>query len=203
MENRFDIAAQTWDTTPTTLQLSEAIVSKLHAQITFTDSMHVLDYGAGTGLVLFSIQALVHHITAVDTSQGMRNVLQQKIINHRITNVTISDIDIQSTKLPVNTYDVFVSSMTLHHIQNTIDFFEKAYQSLTKGGKLALFDLVTEDGSFHKQPDSSIHHLGFHPHAIANIMESVGFTYVSVSEFYTLPKEGALYPIFAAFGTKK
>ena len=93
--------------------------------------------------------------------------------------------------------------MTLHHIQDTQDFFDKMYvAALEDGGKVAIVDLVSEDGSFHREPDNSIRHLGFAPQEIERIMKEVGFQEVSVTPFYSIQKEGKEYPIFMAVGTK-
>jgi len=203
MANKFDTASQTWDANPITKALSEAINSEIDSKISYNSKMQVLDYGAGTGLMLFHIQPKVKHLTAIDSSQGMRNVLQQKVDVNQITNVSIMNRNIETEVLPENTYDVIVSSMTLHHIKDTKDFFEKMYISaLEEGGKVAIVDLVSEDGSFHKDPDDSIYHFGFEPEYIAEIMREVGFIDVSVEPFYSINKEGVSYPVFLALGTK-
>lgn len=201
--NRFDTAAQTWDVNPITQNLSQAINVELDSQIVFSDKMQVLDYGAGTGLMLFHIQPKVKHLTAIDTSEGMRDIINQKISAKGISNISVMNRDISKELLPENTYDVIVSSMTLHHIKDTQDFFDKMFvAALEEGGKVAIVDLVTEDGSFHREPDESIHHLGFDPNEIARIMREAGFIDVSVKPFYSILKEGKEYPVFMAIGTK-
>ena len=55
--------------------------------------MDALDFGCGTGLVTLQLQPFLHSITGVDGSQGMIDILKQKIEKKNLTNVkTVTNV---------------------------------------------------------------------------------------------------------------
>ena len=59
----FDTAARDWDQRPMSLQLA-AVPERLLAQLPLQASDHVLDFGAGTGLLSVPIAPKVAQVTA-------------------------------------------------------------------------------------------------------------------------------------------
>ena len=68
--------------------------------------------------------------------------------------------DINKEDLSVNQYDIVVTNMTMHHINNIEDFIFKLAHSLKVGGKLFIADLYKEDGTFHSD-NTDVVHFGF------------------------------------------
>jgi len=169
------------------------IASLILKELTYQKDFHLMDFGSGTGLLLSKIAPFVNKITAVDISNSMNDVLKRKIetIN---CHVEILDIDLSKHVLKQN-FDGIISSMTLHHIKDTQSIFEKFYDMLSINGSLAIADLDTEDGTFHKQ-DTGVYHLGFDREEFTAIAKSVGFKKVKIQSVGLVEKPYGKYPVF-------
>ncbi len=168
--SNFDTLANEWDNNPRRTKLAKKAVVEIKKNIKLNKNMNVLDYGTGTGLILLGLQLDVKFITGMDNSQGMLNVLQQKLDNAKITNVKLKNHDIDKEQLPENKYDLITINMALHHIEDINNFTKKAYKSLKKGGYISITDLVTEDGTFHSNNDG-VKYFGFNIKKLATILE--------------------------------
>jgi ubiquinone/menaquinone biosynthesis C-methylase UbiE len=87
MKKDFDKEALSWDLNSGRVRLAADIAAALKKEIRITQDMKVMDYGCGTGLLTLSLQPLVKEITGVDTSQGMLDVLRDKIQKQVISNI--------------------------------------------------------------------------------------------------------------------
>lgn len=202
--NRFDSAAQNWDTSPRVeiaRQVARAIITRGHIQ----PGMRVLDFGAGTGLVALEIAEIALSVLALDTSSGMLQVLEEKCRARDITNVKTLCADIHSTNLPEGRFDFITASMVLHHINDTEAIMRRFYQLLAHNGTMAIADLDKEDGSFHTD-NTDVAHFGFEQNTLLKIAESVGFTDLSWDIIHTLHRERdgktRAYGIFLLAGEK-
>ena len=200
--NRFDTFAGVWDEKPERIRGARNIYEAICEKVKISGNETVADYGTGTGLLLIHFQQVVKEIHGYDNSLSMLSELEQKIQNHTLENVKTVYHDADFEDLPSQKFDLFVSSMTFHHISNISEFIGKAYKSLKSGGKFAIADLETEDGTFHSDPDESIKHLGFDKNEFAQIMEKTGFTAVECKTIFSIPKEDKSYNVFLAYGEK-
>lgn len=155
----FDAAAAGWDQEPRRVKLAQEITSAICRELPLAKEMEALDYGCGSGLVTLGLQPLVGRITGADSSQGMLEVLERKLRERGICNVVTRFIDLEQQRLD-GSYDLIVSSMTLHHVQDVAALIGSLVQMLKPGGWLALADLESEDGGFHDDP-TGVHHRGF------------------------------------------
>lgn len=207
MANNFDLVAQEWDANPLRIELAQHVIAEIKKNVTLHAKMDVLDYGTGTGLILLGIQPDVANITGMDSSQGMLDVLKEKISAANIKNVTLQKHNIETEELGINKYDLIVTNMTLHHISNTSDFLEKACKALKTGGILCITDLETEDGTFHQNIDLSIKHLGFDKQVLENLIDQKRFSTSKVYTYYSIKKptetEEKEYPVFIAVAIKE
>jgi len=204
MQNRFDSDALNWDANPTTQLLKQAIEKELDAHVQFNPNWHVLDYGSGTGNILLHVLPKVAHVTAMDNSMGMIEVLRSKIPLPYSNAVTTILHNADTDHLPLQTFDCILSSMTLHHIKDTQGFVSECFSALTQSGSLILIDLCKENGSFHKEIDATIYHFGFDMEYIQTLLQQTGFSNVSVHEFYAIFKDHAQqsFPVFFAIARK-
>ena len=200
--SRFDDIAKNWDAHPRRLQQAEKIFNEIERKVNLTDNMHVLDIGTGTGLLLMHFITKVKQITGIDNSKGMLDILKQKAQKTNVDNIEYLLFDADKDKLPKEKFDLAVSSMTFHHIENIEIFLKKVYKSLKPNGKICIGDLETEDGSFHSNWDDSIKHKGFNKTEFARKMKNAGFYNVSVETIFEVEKPEKKYPIFLAFGEK-
>ena len=193
----FDTAARDWDQRPMSLQLA-AVPERLLAQLPLQASDHVLDFGAGTGLLSVPIAPKVAQVTALDMSAAMLQVLDEK----GFANITPLQQDIFAG-LP-GQYHAVVSCMALHHVADTAALLRAFADALHSGGRIALVDLYQEDGSFHGDNDAKgVQHFGFAPEALQALAEQAGLMDIAFSEILRLQhSNGRGYPLFLMTGRK-
>ena len=195
----FDHKAGDWDANPMHVERANAIAECMRQQAHLTPSMHGFEFGCGTGLLSFALRDAFGKITLADTSSGMLDVLRDKIAAAGIVNMRPLRIDLTADALPAERYDVVYSAMTLHHIPDTRRILEVWREILAEGGTLCIADLDAEDGSFHDDGDTEVHH-GFARAALQALAEACGYTDVHFDTAYTVKKlrGGVLrdYPVF-------
>jgi len=199
--NRFDLLSKTWDEKPRRVEnakkIGEAIVRKLNP----LKDWKVLDFGAGSGLLTFFLQPYVGEIETMDNSQGMVEVLREKVQKSGVKNVKPILGDIEEIDLGKEKYDLVVSSMTLHHIKDPLGLFKKLFASLKRGGYVAIANLQKEDGTFH-ETNESVYHFGFHKEELEKYLTLAGFEVVEISAVNVIKKNGREYPVLLAIGSK-
>ncbi len=161
--------------------------------IEFNQSMHVMDFGSGTGLLLEKIAPHVGKITAVDISRSMNEQLEEK--RGRLgCELDIMEIDLAKSTVSLQV-DGIVSSMTMHHVENIKAMFDKFHSMVKEGGFLAISDLDREDGSFHTE-DTGVFHNGFDRDEIARAASEAGFQSVRVSSASVVHKPQGDFGVF-------
>jgi len=193
----FDTAARDWDQRPMSQQLA-AVPERLLAQLPLQASDHVLDFGAGTGLLSVPIAPKVAQVTALDMSAAMLQVLNEK----GLANITTLQQDIFAG-LP-GRYHAVVSCMALHHVADTAALLRAFAAALHPGGRIALVDLYQEDGSFHGDNEAKgVQHFGFAPEALQALAEQAGLMDIAFSDILRLQhRNGRAYPLFLMTGRK-
>ena len=128
--NRFDEAAKTWDTKPSSLAMAKACVENINKIIKLKDDSKILDYGCGTGLVAFSLSNETNEVIGMDNSSGMVEQFNKKAKELDFLNIKAIQHNIDNEDLTQNEFDLIITSMSLHHIKNANIFIEKAYEAL-------------------------------------------------------------------------
>lgn len=169
----FDERAGSWDTVPR-MNLAKAVFEAIIARIDIHSSMNVLDFGAGTGLLSVSVSGMAGNVTAMDTSREMLAVLEGKLKERGITKVKTCYCDIFNDEHDSEAYDLVVSSMTLHHVQDVGFLFRRFFDVMKNGGIFAVADLDLEDGTFHSD-NSEVYHYGFERGALFDLASAAGF----------------------------
>jgi len=205
VQARFDRVASGWDSNPARVALAKGVAEAIRKVVPITLDMAVLDFGAGTGLLTLGLLPYVSSVTAVDASGEMLKVLADKLKALKIGNVRTLHSDIGRQPLPAAEYSLVVSSMVLHHIENVQEILKQLRQCLRPGGRIALADLDSEDGSFHPDPTGVFHH-GFDRGQICQWLEAAGFTEVTSHDAYRMTRlqpDGSIreYPVFLVTGS--
>ncbi len=161
--------------------------------------MKAFEYGCGTGLLSFALQEDLGQITLADTSQGMLDVLAEKISAAGAVNMHPVRLDLAVDTIPPQKYHITYSLLTMHHIHDTQDILRKFHIILEPGGYLLIADLDKEDGSFHTDGTTDVHK-GFAQSELQKQVEAAGFEDVKFSTAYTIKKmvgdEEKSFPIF-------
>ncbi|WP_292421290.1 class I SAM-dependent methyltransferase [Methanoregula sp.] len=97
-----------------------------------------------TGLVTFVLRPHVQSVTALDSSEGTRDVLTSKIRDSGMTSVTTRLMNLKGPD-GEGTYELMISSMTLHHIRDVPRLLHHWYSVLLPGGTLAIADIDKEE----------------------------------------------------------
>jgi ubiquinone/menaquinone biosynthesis C-methylase UbiE len=203
----FDEVAASWDEEPRRVKLAADVAKAVMGEVELTRDMDVLDYGCGTGLVTLHMQPHVRGMTGADTSRGMLEVLKRKVAEHGMTNVRTALIDpVKDTPIE-GKFHLIVSSMTLHHIQDTEALFKDFYRLLLPGGKLCITDLDAEDGSFHNDT-TGVAHFGFDRREVRGMLKNTGFADTRNVTAAVIIKEGPgatrrEYPVFLMIARKR
>ena len=199
----FDKAATDYDKKTRRIELADKISNAI-MQLPITEQMNGIEYGCGTGLVGMSVAPFLDTLTAIDSSQGMLDMLQKKIQEQEITNVKTLCCDF-STESFTEKQDLIICSMTLHHLENAKDILLQFTTLLNPGGYLAIADCVTEDGSFHDSSDEGIWHHGFNPEELKTFLGDADMGSLQSSIVHTITKNTNRkkeYPVFLLTGQK-
>jgi ubiquinone/menaquinone biosynthesis C-methylase UbiE len=201
----FDERAKDWDSDPDKVQRASAVADAIRNAVSLSREMKALEYGCGTGLLSFALQSDLGQITLADTSQGMLDVLREKIANAGLTNMHPVRLDLTYDPLPTERYDLTYSLMTLHHIHDVNDMLLKFRDLLVTTGYLLVADLDQEDGTFHTDGTTDVH-LGFDRHKLQKSVEDAGFGNVTFSTAYEIKKKignkEKTFPIFLMVAQK-
>lgn len=169
--------------------ISDAIVENIHLD----KNMRVMDFGAGTGLLCSFVSAHVGEVIAVDNSPAMLEKFRAKCDTIKCKSQIIQkDLSVETID---DKFDGIISSMTIHHLEDTPTLFGKFYNMLNDGGFIAIADLDTEDGSFHSD-NCGVFHYGFDRKALEEIAKSVGFKEIKFAEASKISKPDGDYSVF-------
>lgn len=203
----FESKAKQWDQNPVPVRIAQGVGEAILRELDLRPDMEVLDFGCGTGLVTLWLQPRVGTITGADSSQGMIGILQEKIKHLGVTNVRTQLVDFEKGGRVAGTFDLVVSSMTLHHVADTEALIRHWHGLLRPDGRLCFADLDTEDGSFHSD-NTGVHHKGFDRKKLRELLGKTGFREVSDMTATSVVREGEgrvkrEYPVFLIIGKKE
>jgi ubiquinone/menaquinone biosynthesis C-methylase UbiE len=205
MINSFDERALTWDDNPQFVERSIVFAEKIREQVSLRPDMEGYEYGCGTGLLSFNLMPYLKHITLADSSDGMLEVLRQKIAKHGVSTMDVIKSDLAVDEIPEKKFDIIYTALALHHVSDVETILAKFYAMLKSSGYLCVADLDTEDGSFHGPEFTG--QLGFDREALKKLFERAGFTGIKVSTCHKIVRtneqnETRTYPLFLMTGMK-
>ena len=186
--------SKSWDMNSRRVKNAQAIANLILKNINLNKNMHIMDFGAGTGLLSYFISEHVNKITAIDNSPSMLEKFREKSPLFAC-HTEVLELDL-SKELPNNLiYDGIISSMTIHHIQDIEDIFIKMYNMIPKDGFIALADLDTEDGTFHSN-NEGVFHFGFDRNDLKKIAQKVGFKDICFETANAIRKPHQTFSVF-------
>lgn len=182
MTDNFAHRASDWDS-PEKIKMTDTFVKAVLTKVDLQNNWKGLEIGAGTGLVGLQLLPKISTVVFEDTSKAMLDVLRQKldgtesveIVHGEVFDYTAQDIDF-----------VF-SCMAFHHIPDIDSALQHLSNICRKGATLAIGDIRTEDGSFHRfEP---IPHKGFDTEELSKQFEEAGFNVLSADTYNIMKRE--------------
>jgi 2-polyprenyl-3-methyl-5-hydroxy-6-metoxy-1,4-benzoquinol methylase len=203
----FDKEAAAWDENPARVKLADDVAAAITRQVLLNTGMDVLDFGCGTGLLTLRLAPRVRSVVGVDNSQGMLDVLAAKAAKGNVTNAKALCLDLDRGDTLPGSYDLIVSSMTLHHIERIDSLLAQFHAALLPSGRLCLADLDLDDGQFHSD-NQGVFHFGFDRAALRHAFADAGFANIqdtTAAEVVKPGADGTLRPfsVFLMTGCKK
>ena len=197
--DHFKHKSKSWDMSSMRVKNAKSIAGLIVKNIEFNDSMEIMDLGAGTGLLSYFVAPHVAKIIAVDNSPSMLEEFKSKASEFDSkTEVIEADISKEDINRSV---DGIISSMTIHHVEETKALFSKLYEMLNANGFIAIADLDSEDGSFHSD-DTGVHHHGFDRNELENIAIEVGFKDIKFDLASIIDKPHCTFTVFLMTAVK-
>jgi ubiquinone/menaquinone biosynthesis C-methylase UbiE len=97
----FDERAKDWDSDPKKVERARVVADEIRKTVPLSREMNAFEYGCGTGLLSFALQEDLGQITLADTSQGMLDVLAEKVSAAGVTNMHPVRLDLASIPCPL------------------------------------------------------------------------------------------------------
>jgi len=196
----FDKMAQEWDNDPQKIERAAVFAKEINDFIQPNKKLNALEFGCGTGLLSFKLKDFFKTITLADNSEGMINVLKEKIDKAGIKNFIPLLIDMFERDIQFPKIDVIYTLMTLHHMPDISKTLKEFNSILEPNGFLCIGDLVKEDGSFHSHEDDFDGHNGFDKDELSGILLKIGFKLAYYKECFVIEKmvdeKVYKYPLF-------
>jgi ubiquinone/menaquinone biosynthesis C-methylase UbiE len=197
----FDERAREWDT-PERQERARGLAAVIRAGVSLTPSMRAIDIGAGTGLLGLELAGDVGQIVLAEPSAGMLEVAREKLASGAWPNASAIRFDLLADPAPSPPFDLAVSLLVLHHVADTTDALRAVHALLAPGGRIALLDLDAEDGSFHDEDATGVHHHGFERAGIVRLAAAAGFGELETRTATEIERDGRAYPLFLLTGRR-
>jgi len=199
-QRNFDAMAAAWDENPHRVKLAGEIATAIARSQPLSRTWDAMDFGCGTGLVTLNLAPLLGSIAGVDSSPKMLERLAAKAREQGYANVKVELFNPEKGELSGRRYHLIASAMTMHHIPEIVPLLTRLRNLLHPGGRIAIADLETEDGSFHADPTGVFHH-GFSHEEFTGMLGQSGFTDVTISRVAEIDRGNRVYLVFLATAT--
>lgn len=175
----FDKDAAAWDQNPIRVKLAQDVAKAIIEATHIDNSIEAMDFGCGTGLLTTILSPLVKFITGIDNSEGMLNGLKMKIDHLQLNNVDPRIMNIDQAGSFDKHYNLIVTNMTMHHIENIEKLLKMFYNALYANGSLCIADLDEEQGLFHEN-NMGVFHFGFNREHLKKLLDQTGFKQIEI-----------------------
>jgi len=197
MSEDFNEKAATWDASEERIHRAEIVARRIKETLNLQKGYSALDFGCGTGLLGMNFVEDAGSFLFIDTSTAMIDQVKEKLSGKTGQHASAEVKDILNETLD-QPFDLILSLMALHHVDNHKKVLQELSRSLNPGGSLCIADLVSEDGSFHGGKE--VPHRGFDTDDLGEILEDCGLFRKDLSIPYINEKnvdgERLQYPVF-------
>jgi len=194
-EDLFRDKSKGWNENSKRVKGAKAIADGILRTLELDNTMHIMDFGAGTGLLSYSLSHIVGKVTAVDNSPSMLEVFREKSSLFGCP-TEVLELDLTQDDIPSNIlYDGIISSMTIHHVEDIEKILIKMYNILRDDGFISIADLDIENGTFHSN-NEGVFHFGFNRDELKEISHKVGFKEIQFETVNTIQKPHRSFSVF-------
>ena len=197
--DNFAHKSKSWDMNSKRVKNAKSIGDGIVKGVELKSTMKIMDFGAGTGLLSYFIAPFVDTIVAVDNSPSMLEKFKEKAPEFDCK-TEVLELDLSRREIDEK-FNGIVSSMTIHHLEDTKELFQKFYNMLESDGFIAIADLDSEDGTFHSD-NIGVFHFGFDRDALREIAMEVGFKNIRFELASTINKPHCNFTVFLMLADK-
>lgn len=193
MANEWDDWAESWESNESTGLYAENAFQQLMGSVDLNNK-EVLDFGCGTGLLSQKMSPLAKNIVALDSSEAMIEQLDKKELPN-VEPVVDSLTRGLVAQHPAfrKQFDVVVASSVCGFLKSFSEAVDIIYAILDNGGTFIHFDWLNEHGEEEN---------GLAENKIKQVLTSVGFETVSVSEPFSIAIEGGSKKVIMGLARK-
>jgi SAM-dependent methyltransferase len=180
----FDEAAKNWDAEERRVVRAKAVAERIGAEIGQAPDFRALDFGCGTGLLSFFLRDRFSEITLLDSSAGMIEALEVKIVRDDAARMESGALP-GAAMLPMcgtiepliarqASFDVAYAMLVLHHIADFESALRGLVSALAPAGTLFVVDFDKDGGDYHRHEEGFKGHDGFNRPEFADLAERTG-----------------------------
>ncbi|TPX58651.1 hypothetical protein SpCBS45565_g07935 [Spizellomyces sp. 'palustris'] len=194
VQHDFNDKAAKWDENPLVHEMANKALESIQTHVPLRGDMNVLDFGCGTGNLSFLLLPFVQHVHGIDSAEGMIEQFQKKIQQGGQTRLSCEALNLSEPypKQLSTQYDLIVSHVAFHHIENVPGMINLLASHIKPGGYLVISDLqktpTAEEFHSKKQADTVFHH-GFDPERLEAWMRADLSTVEIHKDAYTVKKK--------------
>lgn len=170
----FDNQANKWDS-EYRIKRGKVVAAEILKNIYISKNTCAMEFGCGTGLVGLNLINQVKHLHFVDLSQGMLDVLKNKIKISNLNNAYVHCTDIYTEHTTLSSFDLIFTSMALHHMDDINGVLDIFYNKLHSNGQICIVDLNKGDGQFHADEKEFKGHDGFNQDTLKELLIKSGY----------------------------
>ncbi|MBN2189460.1 MAG: methyltransferase domain-containing protein [Chitinispirillaceae bacterium] len=186
-KNGFDDAAKTWDDNSERVLRARIIADAIGEEIPYDPSFTAMEYGCGTGLLSFQLKDRFSNITLIDKSEGMLEVLKEKIQRDKVSTMEVLNTDLLGPGADISkSFSVIYSSMMLHHAGDVGRMLSAWHALLNRPGYLCVADLDSDRGLFHGKDFNG--HNGFDREGLKKVARQAGFANIRFRTVFEIKK---------------
>lgn len=173
-ENIFNRMAKKYDNEQR-IELANTVAGEMRKHLSADSNKTLLDYGCGTGLIGLQFTDNFKHLIFSDISEGMMEVVGEKIEAGNIKNAETTAAD----ELDDNEADVIIVSLVMLHVPEYKKLIKKLYRLLSDSGQLLIADFDKNESIYHEKV-----HNGFTHDEMQSALTDAGFKNIDIKTFY-------------------
>lgn len=177
MSDSWDEYASDWDTNKDAIVYAENVFETL-CYIVNCNGLNVLDFGCGTGLLTEKLSPIANQIVALDSSQKMIEVLNdKKLSNVSTVSAFLSEEFIDANHIFPDKFDLIVASSVCSFLPNYENTLILLKSLLTKNGTFVQWDWLAQEEGFGP---------GLTTDKVQIALNSAGFSTINITQPFSL-----------------